>query len=630
MALIVAGAAYLFWTIFLVYKYLNFGFYDWDLALSAQTLWSLGHGSMTPSLMGMNFLANHAEYIAFVLAPLYKILPSPLTLLQLKVLTFVGSSLILYRLSREAIGVPAALLIMLFYLLHPSTIFSLIYEFHFESLAIILLLLMFYFFRQKRLWPFYLTMVLASTVKENIPPVIAAFGIFALLSRDRDRRLWAAVPLIYGLFVTFVSLFVVIPLARRGLDSANQYLFLYQHMGNTPKEIFAQALNPIRIYEILSQKKNLEFVVDVFAPLGYAPFLSPIHLLISLPILLQVFLSSKSSHFHNIYYHFASTAVPFVFLAFIYTLRSIQMKIRPWLFGLLLLVLSFNFAVSLRRHAGHIKGLCLELIRPENKLRREMIRKIPPDAGVLTSLEYDDPLVNRRGLYSILNVARGMNGLSGKPWRFPSDLTYAMIDLEDDFLDGEMRKNHQRIVDFFDQHDWTILEAMDTHVLLTLLPNPKGPRFRDIVRHSAQPLLKEQSQNDIRIGAKLQLLKIEMPEDMACWKERIPLRIHWKALADIQTDIDMVFNVLANNQEVYSMKRRIGYTLHPTSTWRHGEYITEEYWLPIPNLKAADYTINLVFRNLEKDDVIPIEILHREEAPLRGNVLTNVLQFTVE
>ena len=56
---------FFFWLGLLAWKYYSFGYYDWDLAMYAQVMGNLKHGSLYSSLMGMNFLGNHAEYISF-------------------------------------------------------------------------------------------------------------------------------------------------------------------------------------------------------------------------------------------------------------------------------------------------------------------------------------------------------------------------------------------------------------------------------------------------------------------------------------------------------------------------------------------------------------------------------------
>ena len=101
IALLMCCLLTLCWTALLTVKFNFFGYYDWDLALAAQTLWNLTHGSTHVSLYGMNFLGNHAEYAAFLLAPLYKIFPSPLLLIYLKVISFFSAAFVLFLLARR-------------------------------------------------------------------------------------------------------------------------------------------------------------------------------------------------------------------------------------------------------------------------------------------------------------------------------------------------------------------------------------------------------------------------------------------------------------------------------------------------------------------------------------------------
>ena len=100
-AFIICLSAFLFWFELLSVKFLYFGYYDWDLAIFSHIMWNLSHGSMYSSLLGVNFLGNHVNIFAFLIAPIYAVFSSPLTLICLKLLSYTGGALIFYHIAKK-------------------------------------------------------------------------------------------------------------------------------------------------------------------------------------------------------------------------------------------------------------------------------------------------------------------------------------------------------------------------------------------------------------------------------------------------------------------------------------------------------------------------------------------------
>src|SRR3989338_8628133 len=145
IALILCFFMFFLWSIILSFKYYNFGYYDWDLALYAQAMWNLSHGTPTSSLFGTNFWANHANYIAVALVPFYKIFPHPLTLITLKISSFALGGFLFYRIAKVPVGGLIANILLVIYFIFPANIFMLLHEFDFESLSIAIIFMAFYF-----------------------------------------------------------------------------------------------------------------------------------------------------------------------------------------------------------------------------------------------------------------------------------------------------------------------------------------------------------------------------------------------------------------------------------------------------------------------------------------------------
>ena len=165
------------WAAVCTLKYVRFDYWGWDLSLYAQLMWNLCHGHTTTSLFGGSFLIDHANYIAFLLVPLYFFFQSALTLLYFKLIAFFIGSYVLYLIAQKRLGGAWALGLMLAYIFYPANVAMLFFEFNFENLALPLIFASFYFLEQRRWLPFIICALVLALVKENMPLVVAMFGV---------------------------------------------------------------------------------------------------------------------------------------------------------------------------------------------------------------------------------------------------------------------------------------------------------------------------------------------------------------------------------------------------------------------------------------------------------------------
>ena len=472
VALGLCTLVFLFWAGLLTLKYYSFGYYDWDLAMYAQVMWNLKHGSLYSSLMGMNFLGNHAEFIAFLILPFYFLFSHPLTLVFLKIFSHVAGAFVLYLWAKKNIPPAGALVLMVLFLSFPANIFALLYEFHFESLNVGLLFLMFYFFQTQKFLPFCLTMIVTSLIKENMPPIIAAFGIYALFSKRKNKWQWSLVPIIWGMFIFSLSMFWIAPMVRNadGIHSANQYIGLYNSLGATPIEIIKNFFfHPEKIFTVILQPANIHYLRELFEPLLFLPVLSPHILFLALPIFLQHLLSSAPTN-HVIFYHYAATLTPFIFLALVQSLKFIYTKFKPFFYYLLLSMIILTCALNLSLSRENIVARTSPLKNPLAIAQWQMIQKIPKDAGVIATLSFLAELSQREHVYSFLDVVRNTRGLSGQPFGLAPEVSYALIDFEDGWIKEKIfhspdsKEALSRIRKFLNE-GWTTLDAADDTVL---------------------------------------------------------------------------------------------------------------------------------------------------------------------
>lgn len=585
--------AFLFWSGLLTYKYYSLGYYDWDLALYSQAMWSLCHGSFEPSLFGMNFLANHSEYIAILLVPLYTLFPHPLTLITLKILSFLTGSVIIYIIAKKNLSARWALALMGLFLIYPANIFAMLHEFHFESLSIAALCLLFYYFESRKFIPFAITMIFTALIKENIPPVIMAFGLYAFFRKNTNRWLWGLIPFVFGAVVFYLSFYVVMPELRKGLASPYQYLGYYQTLGSSPFEIIKNFfIHPEKTFEILVRPRNLTYLSQLAGPLLFLPFLNH-RILLIFPIFLQNLLSS-SWQMQTIFFHYGAPIVPFLFFSTIYVIKGVLAGSNKKLIKVECAIMIAVFIFCLMSNSKNIYRRLAGKNFASIPAIWEMIKKIPPEAGVITTLDFDDQLSQRKHLYSFLDVARNIRGLSWRPFQFPQEVSYALVNFDNGWILDQLRSNSKtlnRIKEFYFGQDWEIVDAVQDTALL------KKGRHGDLqlVEHATTPFPIARDKKTHVIDDNLTLLTYELGGDNLGRKGLLPLTFFWKSNRDVDADYKMVIIISEGQKEVAFRIRRIGYTIYPTSIWRQGDYLKERYWLYLPPLKAGYYPIQIRF-----------------------------------
>ncbi|HOW36312.1 MAG TPA: DUF2079 domain-containing protein [Candidatus Omnitrophota bacterium] len=457
-------SAIILWTKILVDKYLRFGYYDWDLAFFSQATWNLLHGSQYSSLFGLNFFSNHANFIAYLILPVYALSPHPMTLVFLKVLSCVGGAFILYKIAKETLGWTPAVLLMFLYLIYPANIFTVIYEFDFETLSPVFLFLMFYFFKKERFIPFLITALLTIIIKENMPLIVAAFGVYALFSRKKNKLLWGVLPLALGLISFYVLITLVIP----SFSSDGNYIYLgqYQSFGHSPFEIIKAVLShPLQTLKVLFEPAKLRLLRELFSPLFFLPLLSPHVTALSFPIIFQHLLSPAHQG-HSIYYQYTSSITPFIFLAAATFLAIARHRLRPFTFYALIgLMFIFNILNTLSYAKPIVERLYPHIDRLDTA-RWQMVRMIPKDASVIATFDFLAELSTRKSLYAFHKIYSD----NYRQFILPDEVTYALIDPDDPWLQQELcadyTKVNNRIREFLLSSDWIIKASAGKIMLL--------------------------------------------------------------------------------------------------------------------------------------------------------------------
>src|SRR5204863_6169203 len=255
-----------------------------------------------PNLYGAQIsrLAAHVDPILVLFAPLWWIWPSPDLLLVTQALVVATGAGPVFLLARKHLGsARAGLGFALAYLLYPATGWLALNEFHPVALATPLLLFAFWYLDEDRLVAFVPFAVAAAACKEEIPFVLAGFGVWYAVSHRRWTA--GAAIVVVGIAWAAVATTVVIPHFNHGQSS--DFYTRYSEVGGSPGGIVKTAFtHPGRLASAVTTSRDLHYVLQLLWPLAFLPLLAPLVLLAALPELAINLLSAvptqTSIHFH--------------------------------------------------------------------------------------------------------------------------------------------------------------------------------------------------------------------------------------------------------------------------------------------------------------------------------------------
>lgn len=295
---------------------------SYDTAIFSQVVWKLSQFKEPVStLRGMNFFGDHMVPILFLLVPLYWVGADIIGLLVTQTVAIAAGALILYLLARRKIeGRWIPVCISASYLLYPALQNMNLFAFHPEAIATFFFLSAVLAVDDRKFGWFYLCSILAIACKEDMALAILVLGLVVYFKYD--RRAGAIVSI--GSFVYFLLVILVImPLfSPEGYQYTSRLSLFGETTFDAMKNFF---IRPVRTVDILSTRMNLRYIFDLFMPVAFISFLSPIYILPALPAFMINIVSDFAPQ-HTILCQYTAAITPFVFVAAVYGLK----KFKEW------------------------------------------------------------------------------------------------------------------------------------------------------------------------------------------------------------------------------------------------------------------------------------------------------------
>ncbi len=470
----------LFTAYFLAFNLASHAAFDtsaYDLGIYDQVVWNTAHGRVmaysAEPWYSSNFLGTHLQPILILLAPVYWVWSDPRALIVLQSLAIGASAFLVYFLAARRLARPWAALALTFaYLMWPALQAVTRFDFHPESFEPLLFLGAFALYeiwrgrivisRLPRRWArvlFFVAIVLALLVKEDVALVVAAFGIYLWAAR-RERRLGPLL-LIAGLVWFAAGMLLVMPRFRGGEGSP--FLTYYAYLGKTPAEMARTLVTQPQVaLKALAAPANLDMLLGLLVPLGLLPLLAPDLLLISLPTLISYGLSTNAFMHRMEGFHYAATVIPWFILAAIYglgrwydgrgigPLRGVARRV-PWLPLVVLLVASCAYQGG-RGFTPVSRLYQWPQVTEHERTGRALMKQIPPDAS----------LVAQDKLYPHLSQRQAISFL----WPSDASAEYVLLDVSDPTLTNGDRLTEWLKAQIEAQSAYGLVESRDGFVLL--------------------------------------------------------------------------------------------------------------------------------------------------------------------
>lgn len=294
--------AWLFWIALLRHR--AFETHGYDLGIFTNVMWNLTHGNGYISSVkgGINLFADHQSPTYWLLAPLFRLVPRPETLLAAQAFGLAAGGPALYYLARARFPghwAPAALPWL--YWCYLPTRNANAFDFHPEVFMLPLFLWAFAAFGRGERWAKalgVLALAAALGAKESAPVVAVGIGAaWALLGAPRQGLALVAA----GVALFFFDVKVVPRLF--GAEDYG-YMDLYGRFGGGLFDLaLAPFTQPLYFFSQLVNLERLNFLFWTLAPLGFLPLFSWRAALAAAPPYLMLLLAEGDQRVRIIFHY---------------------------------------------------------------------------------------------------------------------------------------------------------------------------------------------------------------------------------------------------------------------------------------------------------------------------------------
>jgi uncharacterized membrane protein len=355
---------------------------SWDLAIFTEVIDHYAHLQAPIAEVkgvGFNFLGDHFSPALAVLAPVYRLAPSPLTLLVAQSVLLGLSVVPVSRTGLRRLAVPVAVLVTLAYGLSFGLLSAVLVDFHEVALAVPLLAWSLEAFSDRRWRACLWRAIPLVLVKEDLGATVAVIAGLVALRGGRTVRARALVVAALALAASALEVLVLIP----ALADSGSYAYFGNFAGAPPSG---------------GGGVRLHTAWRLLAVTGGGAVLSPIALA-ALPTLAWRFMSSNPAYWGTDW-HYDAIVMPILFVALIDGLHRLRGHRVAWA-GLVALLVAGFASSAWHTPLRQLGERSLWAGNPHRAALRAAQAQVPAGVTVASDLGVISHLVGRDTVYWI-------------------------------------------------------------------------------------------------------------------------------------------------------------------------------------------------------------------------------------
>lgn len=403
-----------------------------DLGIYAQTIWSLAHGhGFASSIHDPSYLGDHVELWLVPLTGIYRLLPSPLTLVWVQTLVIASTAWPIWKLAGRWLGPRWSWVPVVVFLAHPLVYNTAAYEFHGLIFALPVLFWMIVWYEERRLRWWVGGLLLLLLTREDMALVGAGWGLLALIDR-RSWRWWVPAWLLSALWFVVAQQVIA---GHNPLDTY-KYLAFYRGLGDSYGAIASFPFrHPVLFISHVFRANNLAIALGLLVSFGFLPILRP-KVLWPLVFSFGQMLLLGSSPTSVLRIHYVIPYLPFLLWSSVQVIAHVrQKKLFPRRDPMLVIPLVIIFAIVGPFYTHSLYGLAEQPWHRQAPPPRSapatlerLAALVPGDARVLTTFNLLPRLSGRSALYSLNYVYLGRRQYTESPYTVPTRVDAALID----------------------------------------------------------------------------------------------------------------------------------------------------------------------------------------------------------
>jgi uncharacterized membrane protein len=372
----------------------------YDIAIHIQGIWSIANfESMFNTVRGINILGDHTWLNMFLIAPLYKVIPSPYFLLLFQTIILSLGSLALYLIAKEKeLSNTIALAVAIAYLLYPSLQNTVLDDFHTEVLAITSTLFSYYFLLKRQHKAFFACIIFSLLSKEDVAIGMLFYGLY--IHMRHNAKLGKIVILLSAAYF-IIAMHLILPHFNGG------GYFRYD-AGYWFTEWRINMLNLSYYTETLLSNESITYFLKLLAPIAFIPLLEPPLLLVALPAI-GINLVSKIPYLTSINFHYEYGITPFLFIATVLGTVKMEKWLRKrkrhtvWIPIVMITMALYTNSIWSNFEYRKIQNLYNSTNAQHQVVRRKAINLIPKHASLSASHFIVPHVSNRSQIYMFPN-----------------------------------------------------------------------------------------------------------------------------------------------------------------------------------------------------------------------------------